>query len=129
MHTTCSPLHGPAPATPAPAPAGQGLLDQLSLLRPHEPGSTAGAPDAAGDVVMAALFLAMEDDAVKTRTHIPLPVQAFSSRLDTVAAVRAGRWVLMPRRVANAARTAAPPRHATRVPWGPHAMARRRPRP
>eukprot|EP00200_Dunaliella_tertiolecta_P006252 CAMPEP_0202351316 /NCGR_PEP_ID=MMETSP1126-20121109/8014_1 /ASSEMBLY_ACC=CAM_ASM_000457 /TAXON_ID=3047 /ORGANISM="Dunaliella tertiolecta, Strain CCMP1320" /LENGTH=387 /DNA_ID=CAMNT_0048943417 /DNA_START=215 /DNA_END=1378 /DNA_ORIENTATION=+ len=34
------------------------------------------------DVVMAALHLASEDDAIKTRTHIPLPVDSFSKRLD-----------------------------------------------
>ncbi len=42
-----------------------------------------------GDVVRAALYLASEDDAVKTRTHIPLPTDAFSARLDTVASVSA----------------------------------------
>ncbi|KAL6749221.1 hypothetical protein V8C86DRAFT_2853563 [Haematococcus lacustris] len=38
------------------------------------------------DVVLAALHVASEDDAIKSRTHIPLPVEAFSARLDTVAA-------------------------------------------
>jgi len=37
-----------------------------------------------GDVVLAALEIASEDDAVKTRTHIPLPVESFSQRLDSI---------------------------------------------
>lgn len=45
--------------------------------------------DAGMDCVLAALHLASEDDAIKTRTHIPLPVDSFSGRLDTVVAVRA----------------------------------------
>ena len=41
------------------------------------------------DLVTAALHLAAEDDAIKTRTHIPLPVESFSARLDGMVAVRA----------------------------------------
>jgi hypothetical protein len=37
-----------------------------------------------GDVVRACLAIAAEDDAVKTRTHIPLPTAA---RLDNLAGV------------------------------------------
>ena len=40
------------------------------------------------DLVTAALHLAAEDDAIKTRTHIPLPVESFSARLDVMVAVR-----------------------------------------
>ncbi|KAF5831384.1 hypothetical protein DUNSADRAFT_13200, partial [Dunaliella salina] len=45
------------------------------------------------DVVMAALHLASEDDAIKTRTHIPLPVDSFSKRLDGLV-VECGMRVL-----------------------------------
>jgi len=31
---------------------------------------------------------ASEDDAIKTRTHIPLPVDSFSKRLDNLVVVR-----------------------------------------
>ena len=34
------------------------------------------------DLVLASLFLSSEDDAIKTKTHIPLPVESFSQRLD-----------------------------------------------
>ena len=39
------------------------------------------------DLVLAGLHLASEDDAIKTRTHIPLPVESFSARLDGMVAV------------------------------------------
>lgn len=34
------------------------------------------------DLALASLHLSAEDDAVKTKTHIPLPIDAFSQRLD-----------------------------------------------
>jgi hypothetical protein len=40
------------------------------------------------DLVLAGLHLAAEDDAIKTRTHIPLPVESFSTRLDNMVMVR-----------------------------------------
>jgi hypothetical protein len=43
------------------------------------------------DLVTAGLHLAAEDDAIKTRTHIPLPVDSFSARLDGMVAVR--NWI------------------------------------
>jgi hypothetical protein len=52
---------------------------------------TSSAASGEGDVVLAALHLASEDDAVKTRTHIALPVSSFSARLDAVANVSAAR--------------------------------------
>ncbi len=42
----------------------------------------AAKPDAEGDVARAALLLAAEDDAVATRTAVPLPVEAYLERLD-----------------------------------------------
>jgi hypothetical protein len=40
------------------------------------------------DLTLAGLYVCSEDDATKTRTHIPLPVDAFSERLDNMVAVR-----------------------------------------
>ncbi|GAX75788.1 hypothetical protein CEUSTIGMA_g3231.t1 [Chlamydomonas eustigma] len=42
------------------------------------------AADDGMDLVLAGLHLAAEDDAIKTRTHIPLPVESFSRRLDNM---------------------------------------------
>jgi hypothetical protein len=63
--------------------AGTGLVEQVKAL-------IQDAGD--GDVVLAALHLASEDDAIKTRTHIPLPVDAFSKRLDNIVTVGERFW-------------------------------------
>ena len=44
--------------------------------------SLASGPHADFDLVLASLHVASEDDAIKTKTHIPLPVDSYSTRLD-----------------------------------------------
>ena len=56
-------------------PAGVGMMAQVE------------GDEQEMDAVLAALHLAAEDDAIKTRTHIPLPVDMFSSRLDNMVTV------------------------------------------
>ena len=42
------------------------------------------------DLCLAGLHVAAEDDAIKTRTHIPLPIESYSARLDGMVSV--GHW-------------------------------------
>lgn len=79
LHTRAKPFysneHKPIVTAIPRLPAGIGMMAQIE------------ADEQDMDAVLAALHLAAEDDAIKTRTHIPLPVDMFSSRLDNMVTV------------------------------------------
>eukprot|EP00955_Chlamydomonas_euryale_P037132 350662-Chlamydomonas_euryale.AAC.3 len=90
LHQTpaCHTSHAPHPAIP-PTPTHHHTFHPAT---PHGTGAAMMQQVALGDrmdAALAGLYVVAEDDAVKTRTHIPLPVDAFSGRLDAMVAVGA----------------------------------------